>query len=91
MNVLVLTSESPVEVSENTTIYVLLATTGIERPVSKQFEIFPIETTPVNGGAKLHVVPATGVRILLGVVETHSWICGVTVVPISVEAMVVDA
>ena len=71
----------PVTRAENTNINRVSAVTGMDRPVVMPLLVVPIATIPVRGGAKVTTAPATGVKILSGVVDSYSWAVIVTSVP----------
>ena len=74
---------------ENTNKYLVWATTGIDKPVVKPFEIVPRESIPVNAGARVTIAPATLANELFGVGEDHNCAVIVTVVPTNARATVV--
>lgn len=85
----VLTSVTPAAVAENTSSNRVWLVTGIANPVRVPLLIAPTATTPVRAGAKVTAVPATGEKMLSGVVELYSCAVIVRVVPVRVNGAVV--
>jgi len=74
----VLISDKPAAVVENTINNLVCAVTGIANSVRIALLIVPTESTPVRAGANVTAVPATGEKVLSGVVELYN--CAVIVI-----------
>ncbi|SPF51858.1 hypothetical protein SBF1_5390002 [Candidatus Desulfosporosinus infrequens] len=74
----VLISVNPAAVAENTINNLVCAVTGIANPVRIALLIVPTESMPVRAGANVTAVPATGEKVLSGVVELYN--CAVIVI-----------
>ena len=66
---MVLTIATPEAVVENTSKSLVLAVTGMERPLVSPLDRLPMEITPVSAGARVTTAPAIGEKILFGVVD----------------------
>ncbi len=86
---MVLSSVSPLADAESTSISLVLAVTGMLRPVREPFSSVPMEMTPVREGVRLISVPAIGENTLLGVVDWYICAVTTTVEPIRESAAVV--
>ena len=85
----VLTRLTPAAVIEYTISKRVSVVTGMLSPVSKPFEVVPMASAPVKAGASVTAVPAIGVNVLSGVVDSYSCAVMVTVVPTNAKATVV--
>ena len=85
----VLTNVTPEAVAENTINNLVPCVTGIESPVRFPLEIVPNANTPVSDGVNVTSVPAIGVKVLSGVVDSYNCAVNVIVVPTKDNAAVV--
>jgi hypothetical protein len=85
----VLTSDKPAAVAENTINNLVCPVTGIANPVRIALLIVPTASMPVRAGANVTEVPATGEKVLSGVVELYNCAVIVIVDPTKANAVVV--